>query len=79
MSKNRIAILILIIGLTAIIGYFIGKSLLGGSQLKPVQVEDVRALQVTVTPPDPSIFNTEAINPTNPITISQNNQNLIGN
>lgn len=79
MSKNRIAILVLIVGMTALIGYFIGKSVLGGNQLKPIQVEDTRALQTNIVAPDPAVFYTDAINPTTPITISQNNQNLIGN
>ncbi|MEO5499204.1 MAG: hypothetical protein ABIR46_01760 [Candidatus Saccharimonadales bacterium] len=79
MKKNEIAILVLIIGLTALIGYFVGKSLLGGSQLKPVQVESARALTSDVTKPDSTVFNAQGINPTMTITISPNNQNILGN
>jgi hypothetical protein len=79
MSKNNIAILILIVSATALIGYFGGKAVLGGSQLKPVEVESVRAISADVVKPDASVFNSDAINPTTTITIGQNNQNLIGN
>jgi hypothetical protein len=79
MNKNKIAILILIISVTALVGYFIGKSLLGGNRLKPVDVESARAISTEIQKPDRAIFNGEAINPTTTITIGQNNQNLIGN
>lgn len=79
MKKNEIAILVLIVGLTAIMGYFVGKSLLGGSQLKQVQVESARALSSEVAKPDPAIFNKDGINPTTTIIINQNNQNILGN
>jgi hypothetical protein len=79
MNKNKIAILILIVATTAILGYFIGKVVLGGNKLKPVDVESARAIMVDVKTPDPSVFNDKAINPTATITIGQNNQDLIGN
>lgn len=79
MTKNNIAILILIVGFTALIGYFVGKSLLGGSQLKPVSVESTRPISAEVVKPSSEVFNSNAINPTTTITISQSNSTLFGN
>lgn len=79
MNKNRIAMLVLIISITGLVGWAVGKSVLGGNKLKPVDVQSARALSTDIVTPSASIFNTNAINPTTAITISQNNQNLIGN
>jgi hypothetical protein len=53
--------------------------LLGTNQLKPTQVEDATSISADIQKPDSTIFNVNALNPTTAITISQNNQNLLGN
>ena len=78
MTRNNIAILILIIATTGAVGYFVGKSLLGDNQLKPVSVEAARPLTSDVQKPSTDIFNDTAINPTTSITIGQSNAELIG-
>ena len=79
MSKNKIAILFLIVSVTAVIGFFVGKAFLGGKQLKPVEVETARPIASEIVQPDKNIFNSDAINPTTTITIGQNNQTILGN
>lgn len=79
MSKNRIAILILIVGFAAMIAYFAGQKILSYTDTsKPVDVEVARPITDTVVKPDPSVFNDDAINPTVRITIGENNQDPIG-
>jgi hypothetical protein len=79
MSKNKIAILILIVGIVALTAYFIGQQLMGKGNMQPVEVKSARRLSSDIVEPSPSIFNDNAINPTVQITISDNNQTPIGN
>lgn len=79
MSKEKITILVLIVGMTGVIGYFVGNAFLGGSKMKPVDVETARVITVDgYSEPDPEVFNLGAINPTTTINISPNDQNPIG-
>ncbi len=78
MNKSKISILVLIVGLTALIGFFVGKALLGDSQLKPVQEDSAREIKTSYTEIDKEVFNSDAINPSVQITIQPNDKNPIG-
>ncbi len=69
MKKSDIAMLILIIGVSALLSYFVGNLIFGGSVSKPVDVETVPKVSSEVAKPSADIFNTNSINPTIPITI----------
>lgn len=71
MKKNDIAVLILVISISIITTYFIGKAIVGEPKDNPVKVERVEKISAEITDPDESIFNAQAINPTVYIQIGQ--------
>ncbi len=79
MNKNNIAILIVIVLVAAGFSYGIGTALLGDRVSKPQDVEVVDAISSEIAEPDKTVFANDAINPTVQITISDNNQNPLGN
>jgi len=75
MKKNDMALIILIISISLVVGYFIGQAIVGSPKKKASQVEVVQPISSTVTAPDKTIFNRDAINPAVPIQIgSSSNQ-----
>lgn len=79
MNKNNIAILIFIVVVAGGISYAVGSAVLGKRTNKPVQVETATAISADIVDPEPSVFTSDAINPTVQITIGDNNQNPLGN
>ncbi len=79
MKKNDIAVLVAIVLFTALIGYGIGQLVFGQKSAQPVTVKTATPISTTVTQPSKEVFNSKAINPTVPITISENTQNPLGN
>lgn len=79
MKKNDIAVLVAIVMFTALIGYGIGQLVFGQKATQPVTVKTATPISTTVTTPSKEVFNSKAINPTVPITISGNTQNPLGN
>ncbi|HET6622848.1 MAG TPA: hypothetical protein VFG56_02855 [Candidatus Saccharimonadales bacterium] len=80
MKKTDIAILILIVGVSLLVAFLLGKALFGGRVADPVQVETAEAISAEVTQPDKSIFNEHAINPSVEIQIGQSsNEQPFGN
>lgn len=65
MKKTDIAMIVLIASMTAIIAFVIGNNI---PALKPdtagVKVPVAEKIENTVTDPDPTVFNKDAINPT---------------
>jgi hypothetical protein len=64
MKRNDIALLIVIVGLSALAAYFIGQSLLGSARPKAVDVDSVIRLSQDVPEPSPAIFQEKSYNPT---------------
>lgn len=80
MKKNDIAVLVLIVSVTALIAYFSGQAVLGNRTSKPVAVETAEPIAAEIAEPEKKIFNTDAINPTVKIEIgSTTNQQPFGN
>lgn len=79
MSKNQIAILVLILSVAGLVSYFAGSALLGDKVSKPVEVETIEPLSAEIVPPDTTVFTLDAINPTVPIAIGTTGQNPLGN
>lgn len=80
MKKNEIALLVLIVAISVGIAYAIGQSIFGSATTKPVQVETVTAISPEVQPPNETVFNENAINPTVPVKIGDpSNQQPFGN
>ena len=69
MKKSDIAMIILIASVSVLVAYFGAKALFGGSAVKPVQVDTIAPISANLDQPDPSVFNSNAINPTVEVTI----------
>jgi len=64
MKKSDIAMIILIASVSVMIAYFVAKAIVGDVQNETVKVKTTDAISTDITQPDPSVFNTNAINPT---------------
>lgn len=69
MKKQDIAIIILIVAISALAAYLIGRAIVGDPQQQAVQVPTVEAVSTNVEEPDNRVFNDNAINPTVEINI----------
>lgn len=69
MKKNELALLILIVSMTAVAAFFVGKGIFGDQVAKPVEVSTTTLISPTLEQPSKEIFNENAINPTVPIKI----------
>lgn len=79
MKRNDIALIILIVSVSAVVTYFIGKAIIGDSSAKQVTAEVVGPITANLTAPSKTIFNKDAINPTVVIQIgSPSNQQPFG-
>ena len=65
MKKSDLAMIILIASVSALIAFTIANSLpFLKLDTKGVKVKTIEAISADVTPPDPAVFNEDAINPT---------------
>lgn len=56
--------IILIASVSVLISYFIAKATpIGSSNDEPVTIKTIDRIETEVVPPDPNIFNSQAINP----------------
>ncbi|HEX4662002.1 MAG TPA: hypothetical protein VH144_00120 [Candidatus Saccharimonadales bacterium] len=69
MKKNDMALIILIVSISLLVSYFVGKAIIGEPKKQSTQVEVVEPITSNVTDPSPLVFNKDAINPTVPIQI----------
>lgn len=79
MKKSDAALLIVIVAISLIASYFIGRAVLAQVVQQEVQVEVVDKIDSNIVPPSDTVFNAEAINPAVPINIGDsNNQQPFG-
>lgn len=79
MKKTDIAMLAMIVVISLAASYFIGKAVMGQAKQGEAKVEVTDPIRSSITPPDPNIFNKDAINPAVPINIGDsNNQQPFG-
>lgn len=76
MKKTDIAVLVLIVGFSLIVAYFVGQYVMKTTGRGVAKVEVVSTIEPTVKDPSPAIFNDQAINPTVPVSVSSQNNNL---
>lgn len=74
MKKSDIAMIILIASVSILIAYFVAHALLGDSSSQEVKVKTADPISSTVAEPDPTVFNSNAINPTVEVIIGQGKQ-----
>jgi hypothetical protein len=64
MKKSDIAMIILIASISVLVAYFVAKAIIGDVQNESVQVKTADPITTEVAEPDPTVFNSNAINPT---------------
>lgn len=72
MKKSDIAMIILIASISVLVAYFVANALIGNVQNQSVQVKTADKITSNIVQPDPSIFNSNAINPTVEVVIGAN-------
>jgi len=75
MKKSDIAMIILIAAVSMMLAYFAAQAILGNVQNESVQVKTIDRISTEVTEPDPSVFNSNAINPTVEVIIGGDQSN----
>ena len=63
MKKTDIAMIVLIATVSVMIAFFVTQSVLGSPSSDTVKVKTIDKISAEITPPDPAIFNENAINP----------------
>jgi flagellar basal body-associated protein FliL len=63
MKKSDIAMIVFIASVSVLVAYFVGSSLFGNIATKGEKVKTIAPISTTIVQPDPTIFNTRAINP----------------
>lgn len=69
MKRTDLAMIVLIASISVIIAYVLANSLFSGIKTTPVTVKEATPISTTLTQPSPTIFNSNATNPTIPVTI----------
>lgn len=64
MKKADIAMIILIVSISALVAYFVAKAVIGSPKQSDVTVKTAEPISSQVDDPGSSIFNHDAINPT---------------
>lgn len=64
MKKSDIAMIILIASLSALVSYFVANAFIGDVKNESVKVQTAEPITTNVAEPDPTVFNSDAINPT---------------
>lgn len=72
MKKSDIAMIILIASISILAAYFAAKAIIGDVGSQSVKVKTTDKITTEVTEPDPTVFNSNAINPTVEVIIGNN-------
>lgn len=72
MKRKDLALVVVIVFVSAIASFFISKAIFGTPQKNQVQVEVVQAIVSSFPEADKAYFNDKAFDPTQTITIGQN-------
>jgi len=74
MKRSELAMVILIAAVSVMVAYFIGHALFGGAANQSVKVPTIQTISSEFDTPDPTIFNSNAINPTIGVSLSSSGQ-----
>lgn len=74
MKKTDIAMIILIATVCVLGAFFVTRSILGEPGSETVNVKTVERIDASITDPDPSIFNEDAINPAVQVELNNDTQ-----
>ncbi len=71
MKKSDIAVIILLVSISLVIGYFVGSWVFSANETKEATVQTAAPITSAIEPPDNRIFNENAVNPTVQVTIGE--------
>lgn len=71
MKKSELATVILIAAGSLLVAYFVAHTIFGSATTQSVKVPTVQAISSNFQDPDPSVFNSNAINPTVGVSLSK--------
>lgn len=74
MKKTDIAMIILIATVCILVAFFVTRGILGNPGEETVNVKTIERIETSITPPDESIFNKDAINPAIQVQINDGTQ-----
>lgn len=74
MKKTDIAMIILIATVCVLVAFFVTRGVLGSPGDETVNVKTIERIETSITPPDESIFNKDAINPAIQVQINDGTQ-----
>lgn len=72
MKQKDIALIAIIVVVSAILSLFASKALFSNSKTASIKAEKVAPITAEFSQPDPKYFNSKSIDPTKTITIQQN-------
>lgn len=72
MKKSDIAMIIFIASISALVAYFVADAIIGDVKDETVKVKTADPITTEVAKPDPTVFNSNAINPTVEVIIGGN-------
>lgn len=64
MKKSDVAMIIFIASISIMVAYFVANAMIGDVKNQTVKVKTVDPITAHVATPDPTVFNSNAINPT---------------
>jgi hypothetical protein len=70
MKRTDIAMIVFIASVSVLVAYFVGNSIFGNITTAGQKVQTIAPISTSITPPDPTIFNKNAINPAVQVQIS---------
>lgn len=64
MKRSDLAMIILIAAVSGLIAYFVASAVIGQPDKRKTTVQTIDEITAEITDPNPSVFNSQAINPT---------------
>lgn len=71
MKKSELAMVFLIAAGSILVAYFVGHAMFGSEKSKSVTVPTIQMIDSSFSEPDPVVFNSNAINPTIGVTLTE--------
>lgn len=74
MNKTDVAMIVLIATISVVGAFFATSALLGEMATETATVKSIEAIDADITPPNPQIFNEDAINPAVEVQVGSSSQ-----
>ena len=71
MKKSELAMIVLIAAGSMLVAYFVANAIFGGAKSESVKVPTIQSIDSSFVEPDTAVFNSEAINPTVGVSLTE--------